>query len=79
MARIDIYCAAQQACGCRKAKRKDAMKRELTTPTHSEAVVTVPAGRPLEANEVRPAGPLAARPHILARRNARWARRAAHS
>ncbi|MEZ5947398.1 MAG: hypothetical protein R3C13_13850 [Hyphomonas sp.] len=54
------------------------MKRELNTPIHSEAVVTVPVGRPLEVNEVRSAGPLAARPHILARRNARWARRAAH-
>ncbi|MEZ5998781.1 MAG: hypothetical protein R3B98_08825 [Hyphomonas sp.] len=55
------------------------MKRELTTPAHSEAVVTVPAGRPLEVNELAaPLPALAHRPHILARRNARWARRAAH-
>lgn len=60
----------------------------MKTEHHTPAPVMGPVAtleRPIEVNEVtrtvaacRPAATPADRPHILARRNARWARRAAH-
>jgi len=72
-------------CSAQKTGRKD-MTIELETPARIEGLTPRMFDRAPQVNELTravPAGrPLtvpASRPHILARRMARWARRAAHA
>lgn len=56
------------------------MKTEYRSPVASGTDTVATLERPLQVNEVTRATIVAGegRPHILARRNARWARRNAH-